>query len=48
MKNIEYYFTGIDCPSCASKVESLLNKQENVHEARVNFLSKKIIITFVP
>lgn len=46
MKNIEYYFIGIDCPSCASKVESLLNTQKCIHEARVSFLSKKIIITF--
>ena len=46
MKHIEYYFTGIDCPSCASKVETLLNKQDKISEARVNFLSKKIIITF--
>lgn len=46
MKTYEYYFTGIDCPNCASKVEQSLNKHDYILEARVNFLSKKIIITF--
>ena len=46
MKPYEYYFTGIDCPNCASKVEHLLSKQDNIEEVRVNFLSKKIIITY--
>ena len=46
MKTYEYYFTGIDCPDCASKVEQSLNKHDYILEARVNFLSKKIIITF--
>ena len=46
MKETIYYFTGIDCPNCAAKVETLLNKQETIKDARVNFLSKKIIISF--
>lgn len=46
MKTYEYYFKGIDCPNCASKVEHALNKLDNVKEVNLNFLSKKIIITF--
>ena len=46
MKTYEYYFKGIDCPNCAAKVEHLLSKLDNVEEVRVNFLSKKIIITY--
>ena len=46
MKIVEYYFKGIDCPNCAAKVEAQLNKISNISEARVNFLSKKIIINY--
>ncbi len=46
MKEVEYYFNGIDCPNCAAKVEVLLNKKEEIKEARVNFLSKTIIILY--
>ncbi len=46
MKTHEYYFKGIDCPNCAAKVEHLLSKLDNIEEVRVNFLSKKIIITY--
>lgn len=40
----EFNFEDIDCPNCASKVERALNKQEDIIDARVNFLNKKIII----
>lgn len=46
MKEVEYYFNGIDCPNCAAKVEALLNKKEEIIEARVNFLTKTIIISY--
>ena len=46
MRTLEYYFKGIDCPNCASKVEHLLSKIDVIEEVRVNFLSKKIIITY--
>ena len=46
MKEVEYYFNGIDCPNCAAKVEALLNKKEEIIEARVNFLTKTIIILY--
>ncbi len=42
----ELYFKNIDCASCAAKIEKLLNKDENIIEARVNFISKKIIISY--
>lgn len=44
MKVYEFYFKGIDCPNCASKVEDALNRLEYIDNARVNFISKKIII----
>lgn len=41
----EYAFQNIDCPNCALKVERALNKCENIIDAKVNFINKKIIIT---
>jgi len=40
--------TEMDCPSCASTVEKELKKLEGVEDARVNFLMKKVIITYDP
>ena len=40
----EFNFADIDCPNCASKVERALNKEEDIIDARVNFINKKIII----
>lgn len=41
----EYGFENIDCPNCALKVERALNKCDNIIDAKVNFINKKIIIT---
>lgn len=40
----EYSFEDIDCPNCAAKVERALNKNKDILDARVNFITKKIII----
>lgn len=40
----EYLFEDIDCPNCAAKVERALNKNKDIIDARVNFITKKIII----
>lgn len=34
----------IDCANCAAKVEAAINELEGVNEARVNFMTKKLII----
>ena len=41
----EYHFEDIDCANCAAKVERALNKDEDILNAKVNFINKKIIIT---
>ena len=41
----EYHFEDIDCANCAAKVERALNKDEDIINAKVNFINKKIIIT---
>lgn len=45
MTTEEYAFQNIDCPNCALKVERALNKCDNIIDAKVNFINKKIIIT---
>jgi Cd2+/Zn2+-exporting ATPase len=42
----EYILEGLDCASCASKIEDGLNKSEYVEEAFVNFVSKTARVTF--
>jgi copper chaperone CopZ len=38
----------MDCPTCALTVEKELKKLEGVKDARVNFLMKKVIVTYDP
>lgn len=40
----EFTFEDIDCPNCALKVEEALNKNKDIIDAQVNFITKKIII----
>jgi Cd2+/Zn2+-exporting ATPase len=40
----EFNFENIDCPHCALKVEEALNKEEDIIDAKVSFMNKKIII----
>lgn len=41
----EFGFENIDCQNCALKVERALNKNVQIIDAKVNFITKKIIIT---
>ena len=34
----------IDCANCAATVESAINKIDGVNQARVNFMTKKLIL----
>jgi cation transport ATPase len=34
----------VDCATCASKIEDALNKLDGVKEARVNFMTQKLIL----
>jgi len=38
----------MDCPTCVLIIEKELKKLEGVKEARVNFLMKKVIVTYDP
>ena len=38
------YKMEVDCATCASKIEDALNKLDGVKEARVNFMTQKLIL----
>ena len=40
----EFYFENIDCPNCAEKIESNLNKEERILSCAISFINKKIIV----
>ncbi len=43
-KEDTFYFDYIDCPNCANKVERALNNSKKIKEAKVVYLSNKIIV----
>ena len=47
VKNIEVFFSGIDCPNCAAKVEHALKKADLISSASLNFVTKKIYIEYI-
>lgn len=49
-KNIKktYPVKGMTCASCASSVESMLNSQEGVQQASVNFATNSVLVEFDP
>ena len=45
MRNV-YQIEGLDCANCAREVEEYLNKNEAIEKAVIDFMGKKIFITF--
>src|SRR5574344_994292 len=43
--NVIYAIDGLDCANCAAKIETQLNKTDGIEEARVDFLSGKLILS---
>ena len=43
---MKFKFTieGIDCPNCAAKLASMMEKIEGVDSAKINFLSEKLTV----
>ena len=40
----KYTITGIDCPNCAAKLASNMEKLDGVESAKINFLTEKLIV----
>ncbi|QSX05419.1 cadmium-translocating P-type ATPase [Sedimentibacter sp. zth1] len=46
MKELIINLDGLNCAHCASKIEALANKHENVENAFLNFVNKKITVEY--
>jgi copper chaperone len=46
MKNIVFGVEPLSCPSCIKKIETALNKEDGVEEAKVMFHSNKVKASF--
>jgi Cd2+/Zn2+-exporting ATPase len=40
----EFYLEGLGCANCAAKIETEVNKLDQVHSATVDFVSKRLIV----
>lgn len=40
----KYGIVGLDCPNCAAKLASLMEKIDGVESAKINFLSEKLTV----
>ncbi len=40
----KYEITGLDCPNCAAKLASLIEKEEGIDSCRINFLTEKLTV----
>ena len=40
----KYTITGIDCPNCAAKLASNMEKIEGVASVKINFLTEKLTV----
>lgn len=40
----KYTVTGIDCPNCAAKLATLIEKKEGIDSAKINFLTEKLTV----
>ena len=39
---------GMDCPACALTIEKRLRKLEGVKEAKVNYMTQNVVVTYDP
>ena len=40
----KFSIKGLDCPNCAAKLESMIERLDGVDSAKINFLTEKITI----
>lgn len=46
MKTIKFQLEELTCPSCINKIESVLNRESGVYEAKVLFNSSKVKVDY--
>ena len=40
----KFTVTGLDCPNCAAKLAGMMEKNEGVISAKINFLSERLTV----
>ncbi len=40
----KYAVTGLDCPNCAGKLAEMIQKEDGIDSAKINFLTEKLIV----
>lgn len=46
MNNKTYQLETLSCPTCAAKIEKMLNSQDGVESAEVAFMSSKVKVSY--
>lgn len=41
---LKYTITGIDCPNCAAKLSGLIESEDGINSAKINFLTEKLTV----
>ena len=41
---IKYNVIGLDCPNCAAKLASMIEAEEGIESAKINFLTEKLTV----
>ncbi len=39
-----FEITGLDCPNCAAKLASMIEKSEGIDSAKINFIAERLTI----
>ena len=40
----KYEILGLDCPNCAAKLASMMEKENGITSAKINFLTEKLTV----
>ena len=40
----KFDITGLDCPNCAAKLSSLMEREGDIDSAKINFLTEKLTV----
>ena len=41
---LKFGITGLDCPNCAAKLSAMIEKEEEIESAKINFLTEKVTV----
>ena len=41
---LKYTIVGLDCPNCAAKLASMIESEEEIDSAKINFLTEKLTV----